>query len=113
MEKQVDAPMRLEINVTRGFLMKTSFVRKKDASGSAMVKELPLGCFPCTFNSNVLFCSTGLHELDDLCGGGALVGGMFGVEQDEGLDLIGCFFFSKQEKLRNSSLELVGTLLCK
>jgi elongator complex protein 4 len=79
--------------------MKTSFVRKKDATGSAMVKELPLGCFPCTFNSNVLFCSTGLHELDDLCGGGALVGGMFGVEQDEGLDLVGCFFFPNKKNL--------------
>ncbi len=52
-------------------------------SGVSLVKDLPLGCFPSSFNSNVLLCSSGLHELDDLLGGGVLVGGLLAVEQDE------------------------------
>ena len=68
--------------------MKSAFVRKKDAPPpagmTAMVKELPLGCYVSSLNSNVLLTSLGLHELDELCGGGCVVGGLAAVEQDEG-----------------------------
>ncbi len=66
--------------------MKSAFVRKKDAStaSTAMVKELPLGCYASSLSSNVLLTSFGLHELDELSGGGCLVGGLVAVEQDEG-----------------------------
>ena len=63
--------------------MKSSFVRKSKAGDDTqLVKELPRACYPSSLNANLLFTSMGLHELDDMVGGGAMVQGLVGVAQD-------------------------------
>jgi hypothetical protein len=65
-------------------MKKSSFVRRAaEEAPSTPSKALPRGCHVNVNNAAQLLTSLGLHEWDVLCGGGALVGGTYLVEQDE------------------------------
>ena len=64
------------------FLLADEAGQHQQQQTKSMVKELPLGCYGSSLNSSLLFSSSGHAEIDEIIGGGLVVGSMCLFEQD-------------------------------